>query len=86
MSVFFLFFYFIKHAQILLLRRFFSTFLSLPFFNEGPKINEGFFLKQKKGALFDKKLLSATLSVYLEFCKTISKNRLFSGIDIFVCH
>ena len=40
--------YIIKHAQILLSRKFFSSCLSIFFFNQGPKINEGFFLKQKK--------------------------------------
>ena len=51
MYIFIFFFSFIKHAQILLSRNFFSFFLSFFFFfffNEGPKINEGFFLKQNK--------------------------------------
>ena len=55
MYMFIFFFSFIKHAQILLSRKFFSSFLSF-FFNQGPKINEGFFPKTEKSGLSNERI------------------------------
>ena len=48
MYMFILFSSFRKHAPILLSKLFSSFLFFFFFFNEGPKINKGFFLKQKK--------------------------------------
>ena len=62
MYVFIFHFSFIKHAQILLSRKCFSTSLFFFFFNEGPKINEGFFLKQNKKKTWPKQCFNIFFS------------------------